>query len=381
MLGKSEIAWGQSEAMLESQSLFPSICKQMKTVYIHAGNLKTGSSALQAFCSRHRNWLGSRGINYLVSARPRRNHDTHSALPLSLLKELGCYTPLWYDDNVIFQDIAATVKTEINNSDLPGQLISSEEFYRFGTFSPKVQAKAIEQLQALFHGYDVRVILYIRGPMEFMVSWYKEVNEEPVPRPRFSKYFMKIPKAYLDPTSTASFLRQCFGDDALRVLPYTNSSTDHIQKFLQEIGVNDSPYREQERAIVNQSRPEYEIEPRRLARIVAQLPVEDREEFAQSSATDNGSTYSEFCRKIDSINLAFSEFCHAESLDLDYQPLNADEMLETEARLNSHKCKRPGFIAIARAKFETPSTRTRVWTIIDILGLSRLFQRMFNRTN
>jgi hypothetical protein len=41
----------------------------MKTVYLHIGNFKTGTSAIQASCSRNRDLLLENGIDYLLSGR------------------------------------------------------------------------------------------------------------------------------------------------------------------------------------------------------------------------------------------------------------------------------------------------------------------------
>ena len=198
----------------------------MKTIYLHVGNFKTGTSAIQRFCSDNRQRLLGCGIDYLETARPASDRTNHSCLPLSLIQKYGQFVPEWYEAEGDFDTTSQALLAEMENSPCDNILISSEELYRLACFSSDFARDAIRELGGLFTGYEVKVVMYVREPLAFVKSWYNQVNKGNLPHRRFIDFFYFMNDSVLLPQANAKFWRECFGHDCLILEPYGKRGTD-----------------------------------------------------------------------------------------------------------------------------------------------------------
>ena len=101
-----------------------------KTIYLHIGHYKTGTTALQVFLARNRAKLLRRGLGY-----PEKicNHAKHSKLAFSLYHATGVDTLMHgYRDATPPEEIWAQIFAAARASKAPKLLVSSEEFMRLG---------------------------------------------------------------------------------------------------------------------------------------------------------------------------------------------------------------------------------------------------------
>mgnify|MGYP001823407051 CR=1 FL=1 len=241
----------------------------MKTVYIHIGNFKTGTSAVQSYCSRHVSRLRANGIDYVKAARTKNAPDSHAALALSLLDEQGCYTPAWYFRNYRSRDLLNAIVSEIDASPCDSALLSSEEFYRIAGQSERNSAEIMQNLSSAFSKYSVRVIMYVKPPLEFYKSWYNQANKGTTAVRRFTDFAFYLNNSLLLPHRNAALWRKNFGTDSLVIEPYVAVGSRHIERFLELLGLNpDSSWAIPDK-IVNPKRREDTMELDRVARALA----------------------------------------------------------------------------------------------------------------
>ena len=304
----------------------------MKTIYLHVGNLKTGTSAIQKFCSEHRSELLEHGYDYLNAARPRGNNSNHGKIPLSLIKKHQGHLPSWYRDPDDFQEVCRKVTEEIDASRCQNILVSSEEFYRFAGYRKETRLSAMADLRKLFSGHSVKVIMYVRDPFDFAKSWYNEVSREGSPRRRFIEFFYFLKKSYLLPGSNAHFWRECFGLDSLKLEPYILSGNDHLTRFMSVIGCNCPA--EIPSPIVNPRKSARLLEEDRVRRIMSIKDVRKRDRYLKHHVFSSVNNINTLIRKIDDVNAQFSEFCSRENLDIPASEISLEKLLAYEESVN-----------------------------------------------
>lgn len=112
----------------------------MKTIFVHVGSHKTGTTALQTFFSLNSALLRKKGgVHYLNTGRGGASPECHHILALALRDQLP-------PDAVPFLQ-------EIESSDCSKFLISSEIFMEY---------HAAPKLREAFRDYDVQLVLYVR---------------------------------------------------------------------------------------------------------------------------------------------------------------------------------------------------------------------------
>ena len=254
----------------------------MKTIYLHVGNFKTGSSAIQKYCSDNRKELIDCGVDYINTARPRSNPTNHGMIPLSLQLKYGTFTPSWYDDNDSFEVVSADVKRAIDDSPCNTIIISSEEFYRIPGLQKNTALDMLNDLRRLFKGNNVKVLMYVRPPLDMLKSWYNEINKANKPSRRFADFFFVLNKSILLPGKNTSFWREGFGNDSIAIEPYELSGKAHIEYFLKLVGVNVQKAPRPLEILVNQKRDESTLERDRLSRIIQLSTKIEREKYLRS---------------------------------------------------------------------------------------------------
>jgi hypothetical protein len=287
----------------------------MKTVYLHVGNFKTGTSAIQKYCSDQRTELLAAGVNYLESARPTGGSASHGCLPLGLYLKFGEFVPDWYSATATFEQVAASVASEIADTSANVLLISSEEFYRLPSLAEDVRHQATEELRQLFGDCVVRVIMYVREPMGFLKSWYNQVNKSALPTARFTDFFCSLDKSLLLPHVNAAFWRECFGDDCLIVRPYDADEQHHVRCFLELVGLRDLEVTPSAMKRVNPGRKESTLERDRIAKIMALPAAEERQWYLVSHAFSSMESAQRLETVIQWVNKIFDTFCSREGLD------------------------------------------------------------------
>ncbi len=119
-----------------------------KTVVLHIGYEKTGSSAIQAFCARNRDWLKKKNIEYpLVGTLPQ-----HSLL----YAEINSKSPRR------IHAIIRETRKQIDSSTCQTVVFSHESLH---LLRPQV-------FQDMFAGYNTQVVAYLRNPSQAAISHF-----------------------------------------------------------------------------------------------------------------------------------------------------------------------------------------------------------------
>jgi hypothetical protein len=132
----------------------------MKRVFLHIGTHKTGTTAIQKFCANAEDRLRRDGILYPKSGRPKVEHGAqygHHLLAWAIRGKKGI-------DHI---DDWNKVLKEIDAAEQQTVVLSSEDF-------ETCTEEEIAQIDAILEGFDVHVILYLRNPLDFLVSSYKQ---------------------------------------------------------------------------------------------------------------------------------------------------------------------------------------------------------------
>ncbi len=153
-----------------------------KTLYLHIGHFKTGTTAIQVFLQDNRRLLEKQN---LWVAKTALKHCKHSALAFCLYKAAGVQTLMHgYNKPDTPQQQWAALFDELRNSKKSRMIVSTEEFMRLGNFP-----KAVEQLKqvvAMAPDIDFKVIAYLRAPEYHLRSWYNQLVKMGIPTPAFN---------------------------------------------------------------------------------------------------------------------------------------------------------------------------------------------------
>ena len=143
-----------------------------KTLYIHIGHFKTGTTALQIFLNKNADRLAQKNdIRYLQS---NCHHSKHSAFAFSILQDAGVKKLMHgYKNQESSLEMWSTLFEDIRTSDCATTVISSEEFIRIGAFRAAEQ-KLLEIAQ-LGTDISIKPIVYLRSPQEHLKSWYNQI--------------------------------------------------------------------------------------------------------------------------------------------------------------------------------------------------------------
>ncbi len=308
----------------------------MKTVYLHVGNFKTGTSAIQQFCSSHSDQLLEQGLLYPQSGRAAADMTNHSDLSLTLLRENGLQVPPWYKREASFDQLLSELGPELADSPAQNILISSEEFTRFAAVPEASGVILQDTLRKAFEPYRVKVIMCVREPLAFSKSWYNQVNKGFRPVARFCDFFNHLNEAYIAPGVGAKFWRATFGDSCLVPLLYEENSQNHIASFLAATGIVSLPGVSFETAArINPKRDESTLERDRLAKIHTLKAIGRRKFFLNSAVLSSSEKFQEFEDKVHSVSENFDRFCRIEGLDGGHSRLSTISLLQHELKINT----------------------------------------------
>ncbi len=143
-----------------------------KTLYLHIGHHKTGTSAIQQFCVNNRHKLEEQGLLYPETgiAFDRMHHKlawslwdkpwAHKDIVEQILEDVESADILWNN-----------LREEIEDRGLNNVLISCEEFSTRSTLEQCQKVK--NYINKTFENFEVKIIVYLRRQDEAIESRYK----------------------------------------------------------------------------------------------------------------------------------------------------------------------------------------------------------------
>jgi hypothetical protein len=182
----------------------------MKSIIVHSGLRKTGTSAVQAWLNANRAWLAENGVHY--PQHPVDQNRISSGNKLQILHS--------HDQLIVSENKVRHLLSEFEESEARTLLLSSEFF-----------APQVTRLAALMP-QQTRFILYVRDPLEFLESDYNQA----VKRAGLTTKFVASPNEYggwLGNGDLYRALDNATGDVNLELRPY------HKQLFLGGTLIND----------------------------------------------------------------------------------------------------------------------------------------------
>lgn len=136
----------------------------LKTLYLHIGRGKTGTTAQQAYLGHNRDALLAAGIDYLLTGDRRRGVG-HQEFAKSFIAD----PPGYMIPAANPQEIRAETAAEIRASTAPTLLLSSENF-------PLVDLDALKAwIGAVGVDLQVKVIFFVRSQDELAESEYNQI--------------------------------------------------------------------------------------------------------------------------------------------------------------------------------------------------------------
>lgn len=124
-----------------------------KNVFIHIGFQKTGSSAIQNYFNSNRQELASSEVDYPLPFDEKLN--SHQELAWVFMKKGK------YDKDAVF----SYYRNKIENSDKGNVFISSEDL-------SLLRGGNVSLLKSMLEGFNVKILVYIRDPLDYMLSMY-----------------------------------------------------------------------------------------------------------------------------------------------------------------------------------------------------------------
>ena len=189
-------------------------------IHLHIGRHKTGTSAIQHFLSNNRAALAERGFDYPAPLDGTRAHHSFArALP-----QAGGRTP-WEVTAADLQELERF--TGLGRTS--GQLIISSE---------RLQSADPQAVRALWPGRDLQVIVYLREPLDYMLSSYAQAVHARTLRTSLVDYARRFK---LDYTGFVGAWAEAFGEDAIRFRLYERGRMeggDVRRDLLQVVGLD-----------------------------------------------------------------------------------------------------------------------------------------------
>ena len=271
----------------------------MKKLYLHIGHYKTGTSAIQKYCSEHADVLAESGYFYPPTSRPRNNRTNHGDLSLTLAEKHGFTPPPWYQgEGKNIEEVYRAFFKSAQGAEQDTILISSEEFLQLALREDA--ENAIKELRARLNDFDVNVVFYIREPLSLLKSWYNEVNKGVGTR-NFIMFFMALNENFLGQLPAYDVFAKVFGPENVLIRTYNDKGSKHIEEFFRGIGLDHTPA-ESAGQKINKAQDIETLELRRLVK-------------RKNNTSGKDATLSQFgslkslSDRIDQINKDFTEIC------------------------------------------------------------------------
>lgn len=224
---------------------------KVKTLYIHIGHYKTGTTALQVFLAKNTDLLRASDLSYVDA---NRIHQKHSDLAFSVLHSFGLkYLMHGYDNSTPYETMWKNVFEEVSSSKYSRHIVSSEELIRLGEFPDSQQAVLEIANLAKSYNINVKIICFLRKIESHIESWYNQlmkmrINEGINVNSNFPpiKYaWDSIERIHFDYKVALNCWIKAFGHDNLIIKQYyggKKSKTFIYEQFLSifDLKLNDS---------------------------------------------------------------------------------------------------------------------------------------------
>lgn len=210
-----------------------------KTLFLHIGHFKTGTTALQSFLANNPKFLAKHNLSY---AQDYQNLGKHSIYAFSLYKAAGVTSLMHgYNKPVTPEKLWQGLFESVRQNTAGATIISSEELMRLGNFPDAVERlKKITKTHA--QDLDIRVIAYLRPTDSHLRSWYNQLVKMGVRVPDFNTTVAEvIEPIHYDYGLALKPWAEIFGPGALIVRPYDEASRNDdslYQDFLSIFGVD-----------------------------------------------------------------------------------------------------------------------------------------------
>lgn len=209
----------------------------MKTLKIHIGHFKTGTTALQVFCSRYKDMLAAQGIDYPTL---RHHNAKHSGYAFCLYRAAGVEKLMHgYSEDTTPETMWGELFDYVRGNRHPVTLISSEEFMRLGAF-PAAARRLAEIVQTRGQDIDIRIIAYLRPPQAHLRSWFNQLVKMGQRVPDFNSALGgEIETVHYDYAAAIRPWSEIFGADKMMIRRYPDrfeTPGDLIEDFMAAIG-------------------------------------------------------------------------------------------------------------------------------------------------
>lgn len=211
-----------------------------KTLYLHIGSSKTGTTALQEYLNSHRSSLRQKGYLY-----PETEFINHHPLARSIIKKFSTFqSPSWKPYSGDAEQLWGKFKEEVLSSDCTTVILSSEEFRFLAHHKCRDQAdKMIRWLGEQLEGLDVKVICYLREMGEYVQSQYKQHVQATTTTLSLTdhlEYNIDYRSHIVAPTVFLDLFAQQFGSDKLILRRYNKKdliNENIIDDFIDATGL------------------------------------------------------------------------------------------------------------------------------------------------
>ncbi|SMP05459.1 hypothetical protein [Shimia sagamensis] len=217
-----------------------------KTIYIHIGHYKTGTTALQVFMNSNRQalrdlgTLWNKGVDY-----PEQFCDLakHSKLAFSIYREAGVSSLMYgFQNDVPAQTRWNNFFDYVRQSKCPSVLISSEEFMRMGA-NPAATQLLKDIIAPVKNEFTFKIIAYLRRPDAHLRSWYNQLVKLRQPVPDFNSTVCDVMEPiHYDYSLALKPWIEMFGSKSVIVRPYTEALRENHELFRDFLGVLGIPF-------------------------------------------------------------------------------------------------------------------------------------------
>lgn len=229
-----------------------------KTIYLHIGHYKTGTTALQVFLAQNRGKLLRRGVDY---SKALCHLNKHSKLAFSLYHATGVKRLMHgYRAPETPEAIWASLFEAARRSKAPALLVSSEEFMRLGAHEAAAArlAAIIETARAEF---DFKVIAYLRAPGDHLRSWYNQLVKMDVAPADFNTAVTReMEPVHYDYALALAPWVDIFGAEAVMLRPYRAEMREGVALYADFLDVLRLDYNK--RPLGGWSLPARDVNPR-----------------------------------------------------------------------------------------------------------------------
>lgn len=306
--------------------------KQMKTLYLHIGQAKTGTTAIQNYCSKNENLLSKLGLRYVGLGREaiRKNHRI---IHYSLLSASGGRPRDRDSQTIPFPVLLESLKSEIEARPENTFLISFEGLAALPEHTPK-SARILNQFKKHIRPLcDIRILYYVRDPLSLLISNYNERSKKTGWVGPFLDFAMDAPDHTYDQTVSYRFYASVFGGRNVIVKHYGDlKGPDFIRDFVLTMGIRVGTIEDIEPA--NPGLPENELEPSRIRTcLTIRNKPSEKTRFLFGRLDSSHSKWAAYEKRLARINTNNKEFFR-KHVGVSVAPIQITDIIHTERRLN-----------------------------------------------